>query len=188
MVNKKIDKTIFLLLMRIIMFWVLCINISIAMISTAFHEWGHAYMAWSLGDNSVSRLLTLDPRVNVNIKTVILGELSNYFGINIPPLTYGQIKCNIDNLRNRRYGILYVSLAGPLINLFLACLFTSIKMRYLLFAFGTTNWIIHYTIKSFIRFNILAFIINMLPLPGFDGFAFVAHINPDLARWMKTYH
>lgn len=162
----------------------LLINIGVAVVSTAIHEWGHAYMAWSLGDYSVRHLLTLDPRVNVS-PNVILGELLDYLNIRIPMfLTYGQITFQPENLQHK-YGTLFVALAGPLMNLFLACLATHAKIT-LLFGGLISRELQSYIILQFMHHNVLAFFVNMLPLPDLDGFEIVEQFWPDAARWIKT--
>lgn len=162
----------------------LLINIGIAVVSTAIHEWGHAYMAWSLGDYSVRHLLTLDPRVNVS-PNVILGEVLDFMNIDVPMfLTYGHVVIQPENIQHK-YGMLFVALAGPLMNLFLACLATNSRIA-MLFDGLISHKLQSYIIAQFMHHNVLAFFVNMLPLPDLDGFEIVEQFWPDVARWMKT--
>lgn len=137
-------------------------------LSIIFHEFAHAFLAWRGGDHSVVQrgYLTLDPRrythpvlsFGLPLLFILLG------GIGLPG---GAVLLNRGVLSGPRASV--VALAGPLTNLAIgsACL--------ALLGFDvvddTTQPYLAAAVGFFAFLQIAVFILNMLPVPGFDGYA-----------------
>ena len=146
--------------------------------SIILHEVSHGWVALLFGDDTAKRAgrLTLNPIAHVDpVGTVLLPALLSLSGVG----AFGYAKpvpVSPRRLRNPRQHSLYVSLAGPLVNIALAAvavvLFTLTKPdeppfpmvpRYL-FWFGFLN-------------TMLA-IFNLLPIPPLDGSALIERVLP----------
>lgn len=146
-------------------------------LSLIFHEFAHALIAWRGGDLSIPSkgYLTLDPRLYADPLTSI--ALPLFFlvvgGIGLPG---GAVWINRAALRSKGTASL-VSLAGPATNLvFAAACLVPLSIGLIeaesqpLLAAGL----------GFLGFlQIVAFVLNMLPIPGLDGWG---AIEPFLPR------
>src|SRR5580698_6149930 len=91
-----------------------------------FHEFGHAWTAWKCGDDT-ARLqgrISLNPLVHIDpIGTVLLPLLIIFLPGDLSRFIIGWAKpvpVNPQNLRNKGFDDLLVTMAGPLMNLLLA--------------------------------------------------------------------
>jgi Zn-dependent protease len=133
-------------------------------VSLCLHEFGHAAVAYRGGDWSVrgKGYLTLDIRryTDVGLSFVLPIVFLLLGGI---PLPGGAVWINHGAIRSRAVQSL-VSLAGPLINLVIGALLTAavalVSMPYGL-AVG---------LSCLALIQVLAFVLNILPIPGLDGF------------------
>src|SRR5665213_283532 len=87
-----------------------------------FHEFGHAWTAWMCGDDT-ARLqgrVSLNPLVHIDpIGTILLPLLMIFMPNGIGAIIFGWAKpvpVNPDNLRNKGFDDLLVTMAGPLMN------------------------------------------------------------------------
>jgi Zn-dependent protease len=133
-------------------------------VSLCLHEFGHAITAYKGGDWSVRSkgYLTLDirrytdPVLSFVIPLVLLL-------IGAIPLPGGAVWVNRSALRSRLVSTL-VSLAGPAMNLVLGVLL-ALLVRFVQMPYGLTAGL------SFLALlQLLAFLLNILPIPGLDGF------------------
>lgn len=133
--------------------------------SLCLHEFGHAITAYRGGDREVRAkgYLTLDPRRYTDpVLSIVLPLL--FVVIGGIPLPGGAVWINHFALRGRRTESM-VSLAGPLMNLLvgavLAVLVATLPMPSLALLAGL----------SYLAFlQIIAFVLNVLPIPGLDGY------------------
>lgn len=137
--------------------------------SICCHEFMHAWVALKEGDPTAADEghLTLNPIKQMGWYSLILLAL---FGI-----AWGQVPVDPGNFR-RRSSDLRVSLAGPLTNLGLAAimlLLTGLLLHLEFENFRAVNMIFHGCLL-----NLVLFVLNMLPVPGFDGFNAVRHFFP----------
>ena len=151
------------------------IIISIPGILLAFtvHEYGHARMAYNLGDNTpkFQGRLTLNPISHIDPIGFIM-ILLFHFGWAKP------VQVNKRAFKNYRKDDLKVSFAGPLANFLTSIIVLTI--------FAVLNKFVHINNKVYIMFilimqyaisiNMVLFFLNLMPIPGFDGF----HILKDL--------
>jgi Zn-dependent protease len=153
--------------------------------SVVIHEIAHGSCALFLGDDTAKRegRLTLNPIVHIDpIGTILLPLI-------LLILTFGQgpifgwakpVPINPLNFRDRKWGIVKVSLAGPLTNLLIAILF-SFLARFN-FPPQTINF---FEIISVYNFAWAFF--NLLPFPPLDGFHIIYQIFPENFSPLKFF-
>lgn len=141
-----------------------------------FHEYAHAVVADRLGDRTprFQGRLTLNPITHID-PIGFLMLLIFHFGWAKP------VQVNPSAFKNYYKDDLKVSLAGPVANLIVA-FFSAI----LLVLFSKFSGIINISIAlyriiftiliSSVSINCALFVLNLIPIPGFDGF----HILRDL--------
>lgn len=133
-------------------------------VSLCLHEFGHAAVAFRGGDRSVREkgYLTLDIRRYTDpVFSVVLPVI--FLLVGGIPLPGGAVWINRSAIRSRGMQSL-VSLAGPLMNLLLAVLLTlTVALAPL-----PTGPAIGLSCLALIQ--VLAFVLNILPVPGLDGF------------------
>jgi Zn-dependent protease len=157
-------------------------------LSVIFHEFAHAFFAWRGGDHSVLQrgYLTLDPRkythpllsFGLPLLFILLG------GIGLPG---GAVLLNRGALSDGRAS--FVALAGPFTNLFFGCV--SLGLIGFDVVDGATQPFLASAIGFFGFLQIAVFILNILPVPGFDGYAAIEPtLSPstqDLMRPVARY-
>ena len=98
------------------------LSILLAMcVAISFHEWAHAYIAYKLGDPTAKNLgrMTLDPMKHLDWLGVLCFLLFR-IGWAKPVLV------NPRNLKHYRRDDIYISIAGPVMNLLLSFVFYGI--------------------------------------------------------------
>ena len=144
-------------------------------IGLSLHEFGHAVVAYKLGDNTPK----LQGRVTINPMAHIdwMGLAALFFC----GFGWGQpVQINPYNFKHRRRDELFVSLAGVVMNLLVAAFFIAIAKVFVIATGGALNttlaegfwWIIYYAIQI----NFVLMIFNLIPCPPLDGFNIIAQI------------
>lgn len=128
--------------------------------SIILHEVAHGYVAYKLGDYTpkYEGRITLNPIPHIDpIGTLVLPLISFY----LAKIIFGWAKpvlYNPYNLKNPQRDSIYIALAGPLINIFLALFFL------LLYKLSSQEiWLLG------LRINLTLAIFNLLPIPPLDG-------------------
>lgn len=133
-------------------------------VSLCLHEWGHAYSAHRGGDDGIANrgYLTLDIRryANVGLSFVLPVVFLLLGGI---PLPGGAVWINQWALRSRRTRS-FVSFAGPAMNLVIGVIL-SLAVIFVPMAQGLAIGL-----SCLALIQILAFVLNILPVPGLDGY------------------
>jgi len=154
-------------------------------LSIVIHEIAHGSCALLLGDDTAKRegRLTLNPIAHIDpIGTIFLPLI-------LLILTFGQgpifgwakpVPVNPLNFRDRKWGIVKVSLAGPVTNLLIAILFSFLASFN--FSQATINF---FEIISVYNFAWAFF--NLLPFPPLDGFHILYQVLPDRFFQVKFF-
>jgi Zn-dependent protease len=135
-------------------------------VSLCLHEFGHAFFAWRSGDRGIATrgYLTLNPLKYVNVTLSILLPLLFVLlgGIGMPG---GAVYVDRGAINGRLKNSL-ISAAGPLANVVFA-----IVLGLLVSKLMTTDHLVFWTALSYLAFlQVTAAILNLLPVPGLDGF------------------
>ena len=162
----------------------LIISIPAVLIAITFHEFAHAFAADKLGDDTprIQGRLSLNPLHHLDpVGSLLL--LFAGFGWGKP------VEVNPSNF-NRNISMekanAIVSVAGPLMNFFLAIVFTFIYCAIVKFApkvlIGTTGGAIQLLLTSIISINVGLGVFNLIPLPPLDGSKVIMPFLPSNAK------
>jgi Zn-dependent protease len=150
-------------------------------IAIVFHEVSHGLVANALGDPTAKRRgrLTFNPIKHIDpVGTVVLPMILAVTGAPI----FGWAKpvpVVADRLRNPRYHMILVALAGPGMNLLLALVAALFLGLLAAFAPQGAFWeFAGRNLLNFIQINVFLAVFNLLPMPPFDGGHIVEGLLP----------
>jgi Zn-dependent protease len=162
------------------------------LVGLTFHEYAHAYVADRLGDKTprFQGRLTFNPLVHIDpigfIMILIFG-----FGWAKP------VQVNPSAFKKYYQDDLKVSLAGPVANLIVALL-SGVLLGIVNKFIGTNGsyssieWIISMMLVLSVSINCMLFVLNLIPIPGFDGFHILRDLFPrffyNFAEHVNKYH
>ncbi|WP_291636863.1 site-2 protease family protein [Clostridium sp.] len=145
------------------------------LIAFTFHEYAHAIVADRLGDKTprFQGRLTLNPIAHIDPMGFILILIMN-FGWAKP------VQTNPSAYKHYYKDDLKVSIAGPIANLILGFLFAILYVLFFKFVQNQSalNDIIVSILKITGQLNCILFFLNLVPIPGFDGFHIVRDLFP----------
>ena len=153
-------------------------SLIVLLFSVIIHEIAHGSVAIFLGDTTAKRegRLTLNPIKHIDLfGTIILPLL---LMISRSGFIFGWAKpvpINPYNFKDQKWGMLKVSLAGPLSNLSIAVIFGLI----IRFINLPASLIVHFSI--IVYYNFLLAIFNLFPIPPLDGSHILFSFFPE--KW-----
>jgi Zn-dependent protease len=153
-------------------------------VAITFHEAAHGYVALHFGDSTAKDegRVTLNPLKHIDpFGTVILPAFLYFFGgflfgyAKPVPVKFGQ-------LRNPRWDMIWVAIAGPAMNITLAVVSAIIwKVAITQGLQDDTPFV--QVLRASVQLNAILAVFNMLPLPPLDGSKVLAPFMPiALAR------
>jgi len=156
-------------------------------IAFSLHEWAHAFVAWKLGDNTAKDegRLTVNPIPHIDpfgLILILFGPFGWAKPVPINPLHFRG---------NKRLGIVYVSAAGPLINLLLAVLFMVLygwmyQAGYLSDRESKLTIALNETLLNCVLINCALFVFNLLPIHPLDGSKIIRFLLPR--KWDRFFY
>ena len=163
----------------------LLLSIPAVLIAITVHEFGHAFTAYKLGDDTPLRQgrLSLNPLDHVDplgLAMLLFAHIGWGKPVQIDPRNYNR------NISVEKADAI-VSFAGPLMNFITAIIFTLIycciiKFANVSFHLSTFGTIIMTIIASTITMNIGLGVFNLIPLPPLDGSKIFLPILPYNAK------
>lgn len=168
----------------------------ILIMSVVVHEFAHGYTAYLLGDNTarLSGRLTLNPIKHLDpFGSVILPLLLIISKAGFVIGWAKPVPFNPENLRHGRKGVLLVSVAGILANLFIAIIF-GLLIRFApilgLPIYNPDPLLTHpfYQITTIIvLMNIVLALFNLIPIPPLDGSKILFSLIPPQYRYIEDF-
>lgn len=150
-------------------------------LAVALHEFGHAWTAWRAGDHTVATkgYLTLDPRLYADLGTSLVIPLLALAlgGIGFPG---GAVYLREDLMRSRVWRSA-ASLAGPFATLLVLLLLAAVLA---IFAspFNSAGAPLVDGLAFLAFLQATALVLNLLPVPGFDGYGAIRPFLPKGVR------
>ena len=149
------------------------------LLAISFHELGHGYAAYKLGDPTpkYQGRLTLNPLAHLDPLGTIMLILFR-IGWAKP------VMINSQYFKNKRQGIVLVSLAGPLANVILGWLFYNtlrIAAPRLPYTAFTSTFLVFLLINVQVNLGLAAF--YLIPIPPLDGSHILAGLLPPRASY-----
>lgn len=148
----------------------------VILLAIVCHEYAHGWMSDRLGDPTprMSGRLTLNPFRHLDFMGTICLLLFHVGWANPVPINPAYYK-------DRKKGIIYVSLAGPVANFILAYL--SLFIEGLLVKFGSSFSVVIWVMCQFCHYsaviNIGLALFNLVPIPPLDG----SKVAGELSQW-----
>ena len=148
--------------------------VAVLIISISLHELGHGIAAISQGDDTpiVKGHMTMNPIVHMGVHSI--------FFLLFAGMAWGQMPVNPRKFRDRKWGNILVSAAGPLTNIALA-MFAVLIINLALY-FSWQNIISLEFFRIIAIFNFALCLFNLIPIPPLDGF----HVAGELFPQMKA--
>ncbi len=150
--------------------------------SAILHEYMHGWVADQLGDPTAryAGRLTLNPIVHIDLwGTILLPLMLFYMTGGRFVFSYAKpVPYNPHNLRNQRLGPMYVALAGPLTNLFLALVFA------LAIRLAPGSFMVPF-FSVIVFANIMLGVFNLVPIPPLDGSKVLYAVLPPSLEHIK---
>jgi len=156
--------------------------------SITVHEAAHGYAALHFGDNTALMLgrVTLNPLRHIDLMGTIVMPLVLYFATS-GSFLFGYAKpvpVRFGNLHNPKRDMIWVALAGPLVNFVQALVWGA--SLYLMQGVGVNEPFFIKMAQGGILVNVVMFVFNLFPLPPLDGGRILVGLLPyRQAVWLS---
>lgn len=163
----------------------LLLLIPVLLFSLSLHEFMHGYISYKLGDPTpkTEGRLTLNPLAHLDLMGSLVLLLTRRFGWAKP------VPINPNYYKNPRKGMMFVSLAGPGANFFLAVLFalsaraivyfsSAVLVELQMAGYGNLVQTIFSFFQLAVIINLSLGFFNLLPVPPLDGSKVLRGILP----------
>ena len=153
------------------------LRLPILFIAISVHEYCHGYAAYKMGDGTAKMQgrLTLNPLAHIDIVGALCMVLFGFGWAKAVPI-------NPNNFRDRKKGLILVSLAGPLSNFFIAFVGAILYGFFALFHFGSFSGVFSQVfyglMQQLIVLNVCFGVFNLIPIPPLDGSKIVGAFLP----------
>ena len=155
----------------------------VALLAIVCHECAHGWVSYKLGDPTAKNAgrLTLNPLKHIDpigILCMVLFRVGWAKPVPINPYHY----------RDRKKGIIYVSIAGPATNFIIA--FISLLIEGLLLKYSPShnaNWIFCQLCYYSAVVNISLGLFNLVPIPPLDGSNILGTLFPKVGMFYRKY-
>jgi Zn-dependent protease len=138
------------------------------LLALSIHEWGHAWVANWLGDDTprLEGRLTFNPLAHISfIGTVVIPLSIIFLSPRFAVIGWGlPVSVNPHNFRYKQWGDVLCSIAGPFMNFILGLL-----LIFLHFGFEHLGESWQHLFLMGVAVNINLFLFNLLPVPPLDG-------------------
>ncbi len=155
----------------------------VLIMSVVAHEVAHGYVADAQGDPTARHAgrLTLNPLKHIDpIGSVILPLLLTLMSAGFVVGWARPVPYIESNLRNKRWGSLFVTAAGILVNIGIAVVFgLALRYAYLL---GAAQYSFVAIGAVIVKVNILLALFNLIPVPPLDGYKILFGLLPPGPR------
>ena len=158
----------------------------ILLYSIILHELAHGKVAEMMGDSTARMYgrITLNPMPHLDLFGTLLPVFLLLTGA---PLVFGWAKpvpISPYNFRDQRKGMIYVSLAGIVTNLFVAWVLATI-LKFLPAADNSFIYVLSGALNFGVRINIVLAVFNLIPIPPLDGSKIFSTLLPyQYAQYM----
>jgi Zn-dependent protease len=161
----------------------------ILLFSAVIHEIAHGAVANSLGDPTakLAGRLTLNPLKHIDpigsvALPLFLFLLYSFSGIMGPIIGWAKpVPINPINFKDKRWGVLKVSLAGPFSNILVA-LFLGILIRLISLPIEFEN-----LLSIVVLYNFFLAVFNLMPIPPLDGSWILFSLLPARMEAVKAF-
>lgn len=142
--------------------------------SICLHEFCHAYAALKQGDSTAADRghLTLNPLKQMGIFSLVMFAVVG--------IAWGQVPVNPARMR-KRWSHAWVAAAGPLANFGLFLIF-AVVTALLVVNGGEDQQFAGKVFMHIAQMNMVLFILNLLPVPGLDGWTVLGYFFPKIHR------
>ncbi len=147
---------------------------TLVIFSICVHEFFHAYVALKVGDSTAADRghLTLNPLRQMGVFSLIMLAMVG--------IAWGQVPVNPSRMRGR-YAPALVAAAGPLVNLVLWLIFLGLALAVAHWMPPEHAFAVNILLSAGIL-NLVLCVLNLLPIPGLDGWAVLNTFFPRLGQ------